>query len=46
MIVLYLFTQDLATATEGMLLISVLNTVAYYFHDRYWSAKIHRRFPA
>lgn len=39
MIVLYLFTQDLTTATQGMLLIALLNTIAYYIHDRYWNAK-------
>lgn len=39
MIVLYLFTQDLIIATQGMLLISLLNTIAYYVHDRYWNAK-------
>lgn len=39
MIVLYLLTQDLTTATKGMLLISTFNTIAYYLHDRFWSAK-------
>ena len=39
MIVLYLFTQDLTTTLQGTLLIAVLNTIAYYAHDRYWNTK-------
>lgn len=38
LLVIYVFTENIVVAAEGTLVISIVNTIAYYLHDRYWGA--------
>ncbi len=32
-------TENIVVAAEGTLVISIVNTIAYYLHDRYWEKR-------
>ncbi len=38
-VLIYALTENALVAAEGTIVITVLNTIVYYLHDRYWHAK-------